>query len=528
MIFKSLMDNRANRRTGYAFPDIRPSPFARRAGIWLALLALALPLRLVWVNGEFYREQSWCEGHYACAARNLSRYGLLDQRDDYNPDRTFSPFVPALLWPTARLAGWRPWGFRVPLVLAGLAALLAFYALMRRRWGVPPRQAWLAFFFAASAPGIVYYSRNVQLDGVATAFLFFALWGAGHRSRTGRATGWLAWSLCALAKTAFILYLPALLLAAVARKQASWRSGRAWLGSLLLCLLGLAPVMAWTAFCYAEQHGETIGFFSRSNERTLPAILAALFKTRDILWRNLGPSILLLGLLGGLALLARWRTLRWRRLLAPGWIACAWLVLAFTHPQAYRDNQYYDYPGLYVACLLAAEGAVALWGWLKRRVGVSPLFAASALALITLLNIEEYIRHFGVLDIQPAVIARQLGMDTGTLPPRFYSDRGVDVFQSARNLARHEPAKGLILADYPATMFYAGADPKRVRCAWGSVAAAFNPQTDTAVLLDLFIPHKSQPGAPTEEAFIQRLRALGWRQTSPHAWVAPTFFQTGK
>jgi hypothetical protein len=196
------------------------------------------------------------------------------------------------------------------------------------------------------------------------------------------------------------------------------------------------------------------------------------------------------------------------------------VIFIFSHPRAYYENQYYTYPGLYVACLLAAWGVTEAGAALARRLhrrSVSGLLLG-LLALSVLINVEEYIRHFGIIYIRPSVILEALGRPPAQAPKRLYSTAGVDVFAEARTLATQAPAGKKVLVDYPSTMFYAGGDPARVRCAYGPVSAAFDPRVDGAVLLNLVAdgrPHED------ETAFVARLAALGWRRVSPRAWVAP-------
>jgi len=492
-----------------------------RAAVWLVLLCVALPMRLVWVGDDFIREHAWNEGHYACATRNLSRYGLLDQRDDMGRDRTFSPFVPILLWPTARLSGWKPWGFRAPLVVSGLLTLGLFHALMRRRWGVEARTAWLALLLASTASGIFYFSRNVQLDGVATALLLGALWGVGHDSRRARALGWICWACCPLAKTTFLLYTPIIILAAAERDGLSPLRRRAWLKALLPAALGTLPIAMWLTYCFLDRPAMIAGFLTRTNVWTRANLAAALRMTPIILYRQLTPPIILFGLLGLIPFL-RGRVIAWRRMAVPLYLAGSWVIFIFTHPRPYIANQYYTYPALYLACLLGAGGLAWVWAPAARRLArggvMRPALAVAGLALITALGVRATVRHYGFVAIDPAIIAEGLGKKPDALPPRLFSAYGVDVFKEARLLAARAPRGGKILVDYPSTMFYAGGDPARVDCSYGGVAGMFDPRVHKGVLVSCVLTSES---AKRTEDLVRRLRGLGWKQISPRAWIAP-------
>ncbi|MCX7015564.1 MAG: glycosyltransferase family 39 protein [Candidatus Sumerlaeota bacterium] len=463
----------------------------------LGALLIGLGFRLLWVDGPFARTHHWNEGHYACSTINLSRYGLLDQHNDLGDDRTFSPFVPIVLWPTAWVSGWRPWGFRLPLALLGILSLWMFARLARRRWGCPPGATLAGLCTAASAPGLVYYSRNVQLDGPATAFLLTAMWFVSEKTRRARFTGWCFWACCVLAKTSFAVFGPAVLLASVASCPGDWRRARRWGQHCGIFVLGLAPAAVWTVAAFHAAPSAVGGFVLRSQERNWEAIWTAFQKTPGFFVRDFGLVGLGFACLG-LAALGFLGQPHWRRLAPPAALAVCWIAFPLTYPSAYSANRYYAYPSLFALSALAGWGAWFVAGQFGRRLRLAILLGTSL--LMVGVNARLYPSNYGQIRLAgPALAAARSGNDP---------------FAAARFVSTHRVSEKATLVDYPSTMFYAGGDPNRIRCAYGDVAKAFDPAQCGAVVLNSFSQDKE-----SERALLTRLASLGWREIAPRLWA---------
>jgi 4-amino-4-deoxy-L-arabinose transferase-like glycosyltransferase len=492
-------------------PAIRALPFV-----------VALAFRLLHVDGDFIRMHHWNEGHYACATRNVSRFGPFDQRDDLGVDRTFSPLVPDLMWPTARLAGWRPWGFRLPLVVASLIGLAALKRVARRDWRLAEHEAWLGLFFCAVAPGVAYFSRNIQLDGVATCLLFLALLGVGSASASARAWGWAAWAACLLAKTSFGVFYPAAFLTALGAPGADGKKGRRVAVVLAASVVAALPIAAWIVMGLAEQPESVAAFMNRAGGRSWGLTMQSLKTLPSVFAHDLGVTPLsslslagglpaAFGLAGAIVFLAG-RRFEPRRHLAALWIMVGWVVFCFSHPLAFMHNQYYVYPALCLIAMLGGVGGGALARWAARSY--SPLGVAWAMVAILLAATPASLASYekkqcGVKKTIAAMIKAG-----NPLPFRLFSDKRPRLFASLPLLAREAPSGGPILVDYPAAMFHGGAEPDRWRCAYGDVSEALDPARDKGVYLGFMRP------VADPAAFEARLRALGWRQVAPDAWVA--------
>jgi 4-amino-4-deoxy-L-arabinose transferase-like glycosyltransferase len=485
-------------------------PFITRARMSvICLLVLGLAMRLIWLGDPFARTHSWNEGHYAMTVRNFERFGPWTQMNDLGVEEGLTPLVPLIMYPTAWMSGWQPWGFRLPLALLGVAALGVFLMLAHRRWGIPWEASLAGTAIAATAPGIVYYARNVQLDGAATAFLLASLCLLSSPRRALRPWGWALWILCVLAKSSFAVFAPAVLLARMSARPGDMRSPAVWLRSCALVALGPMPILAWICWNWISSPEEVSLFVLRPGERTPAAISAALQRTPDFFLRQFGGPGLVLACLGLVALLMRRGLHSPRRWLSPTLLAICWGVFLFTHPRAYASNRYYIYPSLFVLCLLGGVGLHTLSHLIARSLRWSPQAVLAALcALLMCVNVVLYFDHYGEWRLRGPALHAAL--------------TGADPYEGARRAAEMVSFPGTILVDQPATMFYAGGDPGRVRCAYGDVARAFDPERDAAVVLNT---HDFEP--LEENEFTDRLRSLGWHEIAPRVWTATSDEGTG-
>src|SRR5262249_37172872 len=119
----------------------------------LIVTCLGAVLRFSHIARPFNRLMAWNEGHYAMIALNFDRYGLLSQHNELGLDRTFSPGGPWLMWASMRLFGPSEAAARLPVVLAGIAAIPVI-AVVALRLFRSEQIALTAASFVAVAPGL--------------------------------------------------------------------------------------------------------------------------------------------------------------------------------------------------------------------------------------------------------------------------------------------------------------------------------------------------------------------------------------
>jgi len=432
-------------------PTDHPLPSGAATALWrrgtapaalaaLIILAVGLPLRLIALGTPFTAFHSWNEAHYTMIARNFAIAGPFAQFDTYGLDYTTSPVVPWLIAASMDIFGPHEWAARLPILLFGLATLPLFYTLARRLYG--SGAALVALATAASAPGIVYFSRNVQLDGplvactLAAAVLLLALRRHGGRRRLAAFLGMLA--LAYLCKWTAVLFLPFLGALWVAPMGDGAPRRKATPGGIALTLLiPPLPAAAWVVWgLWQDPTYEGIllnSYFFRGDQWSWPAFLLALRASYNWLLTQF-PVLLLLLLILGLP----WIIHNWRRNL-PALLLTGAALSQLRYPLAFKDNIYYLYPTLYGLALLcggdhaAAPRMVAAPGT-RRLVAVS---MATLVALATYFSVQNYRLYIGLVTsgAYPAVAA-------------------------ARQLATLRRPGESVLLDMPQLMYYAGGDPR--------------------------------------------------------------------
>ncbi|HKX17082.1 MAG TPA: glycosyltransferase family 39 protein, partial [bacterium] len=120
----------------------------------VAVTLLGAILRVAHLTRPFNRLMAWNEGHYAMIAVNFNRYGLWSQHNELGVDRTFSPGVPWLMWAAMKLFGPSEAALRLPIAIAGVAAI-PLVAALARRLTRSEQIALAAAAFTAAAPGLV-------------------------------------------------------------------------------------------------------------------------------------------------------------------------------------------------------------------------------------------------------------------------------------------------------------------------------------------------------------------------------------
>ncbi len=477
--------------------DLPPGVY--RWGLGLVML-LGAALRVAHLARPFNRLMAWNEGHYAMTALNFDRYGPWVQRNEMGIDHTFSPGVPWLIWGSFKLFGPTEWAARLPIALAGVAAIVLLAAFVRRLLR-GEQVALIAAAFTAVAPGLIYYAQNAQLDtpsicsALAGAVLMLRYQETRHRADLVWAGVWVAAAVW-LKFTAALLYPAFLALWWPARPT---RPARAAAEAGTFIGLTVLPSAAWVAAYWLSSFEAGQGFTSRFFHRDwdLRGVAKALLEIPLAVEAHLFVPIFLL-LLVGIPL-----AVRWRARLGVLWIWCApWIVLYFLAPWDSLVNRYYDLAATY---LLVVPAALGLWALRARAAGSAmlPRAALAGVAVVLALTVAYDVWDPMTDRIARATIAHAAPID----PAPFYS---------ARIVAAVPP--GPTIVDTPQTMFYAGGDPRWIEVTGGDVRWKIDgEQFDYIVLNDY--GHGQEPYYAIDGKLRDELAAHHYIQIAPAAWA---------
>jgi hypothetical protein len=482
-------------------------PGLYRWGLVLAA-ALGAALRVADLGRPFngFGATGWNEGHYALIALNFDRYGLWSQHDDLGADYTFSPGVPWLIWLAFRAFGPQEWAARLPGVLCGVAAIVLVAALVRRLL-VSEQVALTAAGFVATAPGIVFYSQNTQLDTPSIACALAAAVSVLRHRDSGRGRELIAagvWAALAVwFKFTAVLVYPALLawwwVLRPRRPLSAAFAAAAWVALTVL------PSAAWVL--YGEWTGRTVGSFYH-RPWTLRGVEQALIEIPLIVMSHLFVPIGAL-LLAGIPVAWRWRA-RFRWLGIWCW---PWVLLFLVFPYSSVVNRYYDLPATYLLVTLAALG---LWAALAARRSTDALGRAVLIGLGIVVAVNA---AYVLWDPTTDRVSRAMSAHPAPLDPA--------PFYSAKVVARLP--RGHTVVDAPQTMFYAGGDPAWVTLIGGDgdVRRAIDRETFDYILLNDYW-HSQPPYYAVDDALRSRLARHRYVQIAPAAWAHTSAGQKGR
>ncbi len=488
-----------NTRTSAPWEGADLPPGVYRWGVILLML-LGAALRVAHLTRPFNRLMAWNEGHYAMIALNFDRYGLWSQHNELGMDRTMSPGVPWLMWALFKLFGPTEWAARLPMVIAGIIAIVLVAAFVRRLMR-SEQIALIATAFVAVAPGLIYYSQNAQLDtpsiccALAAAVLMLRYRETRRRGDAVWAAVWLAMAVW-FKFTTMLLYPAFLALWWPARPRRAVVAAATAAGFATLTALPslLWIVSGWLAF--RKSSGFTNRFFFRDWD--LRGIAKALSEIPLAVEAHLFIPIFLL-LLMAIPAMVRWRG--WFREV---WIwSVPWVVLYIFAPWDSLVNRYYDLPATY---LLTVPAAVALW-----RFGNRPGAAGSggwervfaALAIVLALTVAYDIWDPMTDRIARATMAHAVPID----PSPFYSARIVAALP-----------RGRTIADTPQTMFYAGGDPAWIEITGGDVRWKIDGEAFDYIILNDY-GHGQEPYYAISGALRAQLARHHYVQIAPAAWA---------
>jgi len=400
----------------------------------LAIIVSGAALRAVALDAPFAGKHAFNEAHYSMNAVNFFRYGPFSVMGELGMDLSRGIVLQWLIFLSFILFGVSELSARLPVFVCGVLSLPLLFAITERLF--ERRIALLAAFFAAFAPGIVYFSRNVQLEPLMvmlllSALLFMVVYKKGGGGR------WLWLSAAALALATLTKFTAALaipsLLALYLFYNGPPRQGTKLRGALLVCS-SAAVAFLWVAGTAAAGLNSDLAHLS-SNEWSAAGLATSLAAVALYLPVHLGPLTLML-LVAGLPFC--WREMDRAALAALLLFALAWYAIIAVLPGLYPGNEYYDYPGWYALCALAAFACLRFADFIRGLFGKPA--AGSILAAIVLATL--------MVDI-PAYFSEVSYLASGR----------PDWVESAALVAKANTGKQPTLADTPQAMYYAGGDP---------------------------------------------------------------------
>jgi len=474
--------------------------------ILFAIFVLALLLRLWDLWQPFAGDYAWNEALYAGIARGFFERGMWEQvAPESGPIVLSPPLVPWLVHSSFRVFGVHEWAARLVPLACGMTSLWFLYLFVRDRLG--GRTALAATLLASTAPGIVFYSRALQLDSTMTMFGLAAMVALDRYRRTAR-TAWMALA-CAVAaltvgsKFSGILFWPALTWIWLEDRGDGASPPRLW-SWLAFSAVALLPALGWLA--YAATHPITPGahpsadsYLLRSAEWTAANFSSALLALWPKLLDQLGTvGMVVLALLGPFALLQPPPAATTRRF-APFLLLAAPWWLQMLYPYSWAVNSYYIYPSLYPLSVFTAAFALHAHEAMSRARGLTSrralVAAAVCIGIAVIGNAWDYRDGFHA-SYHPWPRVRQ--------PERFYSARRVAVLNTA-----HAP----VLADVLTTLYYAEADPTNSVFQWWN--ASEKPMIDAVRSRKFeFIAFDHPAPLPILDA----IREAGYVQIAPAAW----------
>jgi 4-amino-4-deoxy-L-arabinose transferase-like glycosyltransferase len=417
---------------------------------WLILIILlGLVLRLVDIVQPYIGLSGWNEAHYSLAPVNYFKYGLLEPMNDYGLDLSTTPILYWAIYASFKIFGISEWSARIPSLISGIISIWLIYLIAQRLYD--REVAYLGSFIVATAPGIVYFSRSVQLESMLAMFSLGALLSLLYFGDTKKVGWYIAaiffLSLSLLIKLPAILIYPALLWIWIHYVDLSLNR-KNLLRLSIYFLLPLIPALLWIYYGANVTPIFIKTYFIRPSEvPTLKAIFGSLDKAAfEFVPGNLGRLQFYI-LLAGLPILA----VKWKRHMPMVLISTTWLALVIKYPITYLNNWYYDYLALYAMSVLAAYVLVKITHYFRRVLNAekSSKQLAAILIIIALFNIQGYYDPFHKFFNEAQSQFQTIGE-----PEPFYS---------AKFVAKENVDKQMVMVSWPSTMFYSGADPGYVK-----------------------------------------------------------------
>jgi 4-amino-4-deoxy-L-arabinose transferase-like glycosyltransferase len=417
---------------------------------WLILiLLLGLLLRLVDIAQPYIGLSGWNEAHYSLAPVNYFKYGIFEPMNDYGLDLSTTPLLYWAVYASFKIFGVSEWSARIPSLISGLISIWLIFLIAERLYN--KEVAYLGSFIAATAPGIVYFSRSVQLESMLSMFSLGSILSLLYFGDT-RKVGWYIASLFLLAlsllvKLPAILIYPALLWIWIQYVDRSLNRKNI-IRLSIYCLLPLIPALLWVYYGASVTPTFIKTYFFRPSEvSSLKSIFGSLGAAAfEFVPGNLG-RIQFYILLVGLPILA----VKWKKHMVMALISTTWLALVIKYPITYLNNWYYDYLALYAMSVLAAYVLVKIMRYFSHALNLekSSKTLAAILIIIALFNIQGYYDPF-----------HKFFNDAQS---QFHAVGEPEPFYSAKFVAEENVRKKSVMVAWPSTMFYTGADPAYVK-----------------------------------------------------------------
>jgi 4-amino-4-deoxy-L-arabinose transferase-like glycosyltransferase len=447
----------------------------------IAVLGLGLSLRLVDIDRPFYGYHMWNEAYYATIARNFNHFGLLNS---YNYDwrggselgqrHGPSPFVPWLVHFSSHLFGESEAAARLPILFLGMLSLLAIYFIARELYDA--QIALIASFLAAIMPGVVFMSRQLALDSPMVAFGLASVWTLLRARRKPRGSGiWIAVSsLClgiaVFAKYTGVLFVPLLgfIWLRSMKQGGSSREPFRWLLPAAYFLAASLPAVAWLTKGWLASSGAGGGgdflavYLVRSNEWRLTSWMRAFYTTWVRTGQQVGQLLWYPFVLTVVLSLTSRRSLGFIKqnvevlLLILPWFA------VMIYPVSWYQNDSYSYPALYgIAVLLALiiRRAAHVVQELLRPSYQKMLMGITLLITVVVVGVlADYVQYYGswYRDFSSSWALQ--------LPANLITQK--EPFASARMVRSLNTSHAPILADTPATLYYAQDEYWQGKATW--------------------------------------------------------------
>ncbi len=416
---------------------------------WLILiLILGLFLRLIDINKPFSGLSGWNEAHYSMAPLNFFKYGLLTPVNDYGLDLSTTPILYWSIFSIFKIFGVHEWSARIPSLISGLLSIWLIYLISEKLYS--REVANYSAFISAIAPGIVYFSRSVQLESMMAFFSLASILSLLKYCESKK--GFWFFISTVLLSFAIFIKLSAIVIYPVLvwiwfNHHKSSKSKENLSNLFLYLILPLIPSLLWIYVGVLTTPQFIKTYFIRpgdilTSRTVLDALRLAAFKF--VPW-NFGNFQYYL-LLAGIPILS----ISWRKHMPMILLSATWLVLVIKYPITYQNNWYYDYLALYGMAVLTGFLIVETQSFFRETIN-SPNFSKAItffIVLILFFNISGYYDPFHVYFIEADEQFRSIGE-----PEPFYSAKQV----------AHENIKGRsVMVAWPSTMYYVGGDPEYV------------------------------------------------------------------
>jgi 4-amino-4-deoxy-L-arabinose transferase-like glycosyltransferase len=477
---------------------MKQSKITRNKGLILTI-ALGMVLRLIDIARPFSGVYKWNEGHYAVTALNYFKYGLLLPMNEYGLDLTTSPLFSWLIYLSFRVFGVHEWAARIPSFTFGVLSLFLVYYLSKSLY--KKNVAVLATFIAAVSPGVIYFSRNVQLESMFTAFtlasLLFLIYYKNSPNSIWFILSGISLSIAIFTKYTAILVYPALLWVWFSHNTFK-REKVEKIKIIIYSTLPIIPSALWAYLSYSLNPGLSKWYISK------PEAPWTLLKALTALYEAIATS--LPEHFGGIFFYPLVLTLpiiftEFRRHAVTLIFTIVWLPLIFLFPEFYLKNTYYHYPMLYGMSILLAYTLIRIMDGFEASSLTKKRLSLFMVFLILSISLYQYnsVFHSNYTD--------------------FSNINETEPFYSAKYVAQNNTLHELVVVDFPMTMFYAGGDPAYVRPAY------YNDGILSAIREDkypYFVFYYSG-----NQTIKEALEEYNYTQIAPRAWHKKISNSTG-